>query len=263
MAKNKTLTDNVLTSILQEATRPLTGAGMGWLTGQGVQYFQSEVDPDSNLVRNFTMAGFAFGMIQKRVEANPYLTKSAKEKAFGITRNASAIALHNFLKIITAGTAASKGIAHGGPVEAVTRLLFHVQGGAGKKSMNGAEGIADHLVVEWMNRASKSMNGSSLEQRKAAWYLVRGLDKTPEEAAKRFNLTSPKDINNIKVLRENITTFMDEYSTFGMPSTRAASLFYIMIFLLLVHKLTAKTVALLVAGVAFCCAIKYFIENQK
>lgn len=212
MAKNKTLTDNVLTSILQEATRPLTGAGMGWLTGQGVQYFQSEVDPDSNLVRNFTMAGFAFGMIQKRVEANPYLTKSAKEKAFGITRNASAIALHNFLKIITAGTAASKGIAHGGPVEAVTRLLFHVQGGAGKKSMNGAEGIADHLVVEWMNRASKSMNGSSLEQRKAAWYLVRGLDKTPEEAAKRFNLTSPKDINNIKVLRENITTFMDEYS---------------------------------------------------
>jgi len=73
-------------------------------------------------------------------------------------------------------------------------------------------------------------------------------------------------ILSVKILKRTLRLprpFMDKDSTFGMPSTRAASLFFIMIFLLLVHKLTTKTITLLIGGVALCCAIKYFMKEHS
>ena len=52
-------------------------------------------------------------------------------------------------------------------------------------------------------------------------------------------------------------------STFGMPSTRAASFFFIIIFLMLVNKLTNKTIILMFASVLFACSIKYFMKEHS
>lgn len=56
---------------------------------------------------------------------------------------------------------------------------------------------------------------------------------------------------------------MTDNSTYGMPSTRSASLFFMMVFLLLVHELSTKTIALMIGGVVFCCTIKYIMKEHS
>ena len=55
---------------------------------------------------------------------------------------------------------------------------------------------------------------------------------------------------------------MEKGGTFGMPSTRAASLFYIAIFLMLTCNLTKNTVIILFTIVIICCMVKYFMKEH-
>ena len=52
-------------------------------------------------------------------------------------------------------------------------------------------------------------------------------------------------------------------STFGMPSTRAASIFYMVTFLILVNRLSEKTIFFLIMGAIFCCSLKYFLKEHS
>ena len=204
-AKEGTLTNNILNTILYESFRPLMGGGLGYLSGS----FIADEDSDPSLIYSFVLAGMFLGLAQKQVQKTPFLTAKHKEKAFLIFKNQKMIALHNFLKIQTAGTAASKGVSHGGPVETITRLLYHIQGGEGKKSINSAEKIADYLMVEFSPLVAKVIGGSSEKQRVVTFRIMNNLD-TLESATKKFSLTAD-DIANIKVLIPNVTKFRDNF----------------------------------------------------
>ena len=50
-------------------------------------------------------------------------------------------------------------------------------------------------------------------------------------------------------------------STFGMPSTRAASMFFIVTFLILINRrLSTKTITFLLCAAIFCCVLKYYLQ---
>ena len=51
-------------------------------------------------------------------------------------------------------------------------------------------------------------------------------------------------------------------STFGMPSTRAASIFFMVTFLILVNQLSNKTIIFLFGAAIFCCILKYFLQEH-
>jgi len=70
----------------------------------------------------------------------------------------------------------------------------------------------------------------------------------------------------VKVLKKLIRAprpYMGKDSTFGMPSTRAASLFYIVTFLILVNNISQKTIIFLVAAAVLCCVIKYVMQEHS
>jgi len=52
-------------------------------------------------------------------------------------------------------------------------------------------------------------------------------------------------------------------STFGMPSTRAASLFFIAVYLMLTNKLSKTTKILLIVAVILSCSMKYFLKEHS
>ena len=204
-AKEGTLSDNILNTIMYESFRPIMGGGLGYLSGS----FIADEDSDPSLIYSFVFAGMFLGLAQKQIQKTPFLTAQHKEKAFGIFKNQRMIALHNFLKIQTAGTAASKGISHGGPVETITRLLYHIQGGAGKKSINSAEKIADYLMVEFSPLVAKVIGGSTEIQRIATFRIINNLD-TLKSVTKKLSLTA-EDIANVKVLIPNVKRFRDNF----------------------------------------------------
>jgi len=203
--KEGTLTDNILNTIMYEGFRPLMGGGLGYLSGSFI--LDEESDPD--LIYGFVLTGMFLGVAQKQIQKTPFLTGLEKEKAFGIFKNQKMIALHNFLKVQTAGTAASKGVSHGGPVETITRLLYHIQGGQGKKSINSAEKIADYLMVEFSPLIARVMQGSTETQRIVAFRIIKNLD-TLKTATKKFSLTAD-DVANVKILIPNVEKFRDNF----------------------------------------------------
>jgi len=56
---------------------------------------------------------------------------------------------------------------------------------------------------------------------------------------------------------------MKSSSTFGMPSTRAASLFFIAVYLILTNKLSNTTKILLITAVSLSCSMKYFLKEHS
>lgn len=56
---------------------------------------------------------------------------------------------------------------------------------------------------------------------------------------------------------------MIDGSTYGLPSTRAASLFYIVIFLILNNKLSKKTIIMMFVTIIVCCLIKYYMKEHS
>ena len=51
--------------------------------------------------------------------------------------------------------------------------------------------------------------------------------------------------------------------TFGMPSTRAATLSFIIIYLILLNKPSQKTIILMILIVLLLCSIKYFMKEHS
>ena len=51
--------------------------------------------------------------------------------------------------------------------------------------------------------------------------------------------------------------------TFGMPSTRAATLFFIMIFLLSQYKSSLQTKLIFLSIVLFCCFLKWYMKEHS
>ena len=70
----------------------------------------------------------------------------------------------------------------------------------------------------------------------------------------------------VKILKKILRhprPIMTDRDTYGMPSTRAASLFFIIIYLLLNHKNVSKTTIIILFTTAiFCCGIKYFMKEH-
>ena len=58
--------------------------------------------------------------------------------------------------------------------------------------------------------------------------------------------------------------FMDKLSTYGMPSTRAASLIFIITYIVLTNKnLNKNTIMILVASVIIACSMKFFLLEHS
>ena len=52
-------------------------------------------------------------------------------------------------------------------------------------------------------------------------------------------------------------------STYGMPSTRAASLFFITLYLILTNNVTRNTIIIMFSITILLCAIKYFMKEHS
>ena len=152
LSKKEQLTENLLTKILYETTRPLFGAGIGW----GVGTFIDDEDDNNTFTYALAGLGMMFGGLHTRIMDTPYITKSMKEKAFGILENQQGIALHNALKFYTAGSTASIANALGGPNKTLSNLLFTNQFG-GQRSIKAAEAATDEIEKVFFNSINKSV----------------------------------------------------------------------------------------------------------
>lgn len=56
---------------------------------------------------------------------------------------------------------------------------------------------------------------------------------------------------------------MRKGSTFGMPSTRAATIFFIVALLILCNKVSTTTILMLVAMALIACSIKYIMKEHS
>ena len=56
---------------------------------------------------------------------------------------------------------------------------------------------------------------------------------------------------------------MTRSSTYGLPSTRAASLFYIGFFLILNNNVSIRTTVVVFTTIIFSCSIKYFMKEHS
>ena len=52
-------------------------------------------------------------------------------------------------------------------------------------------------------------------------------------------------------------------STYGMPSSKSSTLFYIIVFLLLFNKLSKETILIMIASILICCGIKYYSKEHS
>jgi len=52
-------------------------------------------------------------------------------------------------------------------------------------------------------------------------------------------------------------------STFGMPSTRATTIFFIVVFLILCNKISTTTILMLVTMALIACSIKYIMKEHS
>ena len=65
-----------------------------------------------------------------------------------------------------------------------------------------------------------------------------------------------------RIIREP-RPIMKKDSTFGMPSTRAASIFFLVVYLILVNKLSNTTYVIFIFAILFCCGMKYLLEEHS
>ena len=208
LAQKNELTDDLLTKILYEAVRPILGGGIGW--GIGVFVDDDAEDDDNRFTYALTGAGMFLGAMQKRIQVNPYLTKETKEKAFGILENQQSIALHNFLKYITAGTTHSKAVSLGGANEVLSNALFHSQSATSRFGV-AAEPAIDLISQSMFQKINKDVIGQADENvLKAAWWIARDLEPL-EETIKRFSLTKA-DIEQAQKISINGLNFADSIS---------------------------------------------------
>ena len=56
---------------------------------------------------------------------------------------------------------------------------------------------------------------------------------------------------------------MTDKKTFGMPSTRAATLVYIMTYILSTHKTTPQTKQIFASVILFCISLKYIMKEHS
>ena len=71
----------------------------------------------------------------------------------------------------------------------------------------------------------------------------------------------------VKILKKLLRMprpIMNAKNTFGMPSTRAASLSFIFLFIVLnSKKVTKKTTIISILVILFCCSLKYFMKEHS
>ena len=71
----------------------------------------------------------------------------------------------------------------------------------------------------------------------------------------------------VKILKKVIRMhrpIMNAKKTFGMPSTRAASLSFIMLFIILNNqRISKKTLTISILVILFCCSLKYFMKEHS
>ena len=65
-----------------------------------------------------------------------------------------------------------------------------------------------------------------------------------------------------RIIREP-RPIMRKDSTFGMPSTRAASIFFMVVYLILVNKLSRTTYMIFIFAILFCCGLKYCLKEHS
>lgn len=212
-SKDYELTENMLTGILQNFTRPLLGGGIGFTIGT----FVGDEDEDT-LPISFMLAGAGLGMAQRVIQKNPYITDSMREKGTAYLKNAQMITLHNFLKTSTAGGLSTRMIAHGEELETAGRLMFHVQDGK-YKNVIGAEQAADSMQTYFNKRMEEVLQNVSLVEQKAAFRVINGFD-TPEKIYKTYKLNT-NEIANVKTLVNNLNVFKKEY---GQDYVRSAGI---------------------------------------
>ena len=193
------ISQNVLRGVLDNFTRPFLGAGVGFSIGT----FLND-DDEYGLTIALMGLGAGLGAAQKWMQKTPYLTKGMKEEGLSILKNNQMIALHNFLKVQSAGTLASKGIAHGGQNETLARMLFHIQDGK-QRNIFSAEQATDAFNSYFSKEINKVVGNASLNQQRAAWRIVRELD-TEQGVIKKFNLTDD-DMLNVRTLVTNVNEF--------------------------------------------------------
>ena len=70
----------------------------------------------------------------------------------------------------------------------------------------------------------------------------------------------------VKILKRYLKIhrpIMLKNSTFGMPSTRAATIFFIVVFLILSNNVSIVTILLLLAVALVACGIKYVMKEHS
>lgn len=208
---NYELTENLMTGVLQNFTRPLLGSGIGFAIGT----FVGDEDEDT-LPISFMLAGAGLGAAQRAIQKNSYITEAMKESGTAYLKNAQMITLHNFLKTSTAGGLTTRNIAHGGENETLARMLFHVQDGK-QKNIIGAEQASDAMAGYFYKRVGEIIGNTSLHEQRAAFRIIRELD-TEENIIKQFTLNSD-EITNVRTLLKNVDVFKKE---FGQDYSRSA-----------------------------------------
>ena len=122
IAEKGELSNNMLSVLLAEATRPVVGA-----TGGGVIGNMFDDDGDHNWTYYGMAAGVGVGFLSRRLNASPYLTKIQKETGDLIIGDAyKSLAGRTMakLKIMTSSTVATKMDAAGGWTKAIGNKLF-------------------------------------------------------------------------------------------------------------------------------------------
>ena len=82
----------------------------------------------------------------------------------------------------------------------------------------------------------------------------------------KFILGIAINIVFVKILKRVLRMprpIMRKNSTFGMPSTRAATLTFIIVYLILVNKPSKKTLIMMVCVVVFLCSLKYIMKEHS
>jgi len=214
LGKQGKLTPNIMQAITQSFASSVLGGGVGFSIGT---FIEDDAD-ESALPISFAMAGVALGAFHRSINKNPYVTKAVKDRFNDSWSMSRRIALHNFLKVNTAGTLATKNIAHGGENDTLARLMFQIQGGD-YKNVVGVEQAADIVSTHFFNRISKVLSTSSLKEQSAAFKIIRKLD-TEKNAIKEFNLNKT-EAANMRTLVANVEDFRKE---FGVNYVKAAGI---------------------------------------
>ena len=116
---------------------------------------------------------------------------------------------------------AAKLNAYGGPLETLSKLLFHQQMGS-TRGILGAEHAADVLELKFFQTINeKVIQQASPELYNPAWRIIRGLE-SEADAVRRLNLNA-LDQKNLKQLIKNTEEFR---KTFSDTYVRGANIHY-------------------------------------